>query len=482
MNENKLACIIFIISIGITIGLYSFGRIDNKTNTVDATSIGLVNEIRHTDTIQLHSSAQTWSIEDTLQPPTKMLGRIARYEVFANLTKGKIEKISPMKDSLVHFGGHPFLSGVWQSYLDHRPIVISPDIVWTLIGQGFARHISLNAEKFRDRLLGFDGKKTLAIIIEPSEIRLGDSTSNWEVLFPQFTNMIGKYTGQKYIKNLRSDFSTSTADTRIVSEIILMESVKAYFDYRVIRMGCGISKVTVEGSVEDWQKILKKLDYIETFDLKWWTDELRPIIHGILNTKKGNINKVFWSNMVQHRESNKPYTPKVTIEGWITRFFPFSNENERRKIYEIGDINKIALEYVKVPFVLEDRLSGVNYNMEFWAGLFGTEQDMNNYALKPVIGWAIVHSDDKSLEQPKKLNRYDHIVYKRIKQLPEELYSLGNITRLELHFIDDVNISDRIKEVNIMHLEVNGNINKAGIDRLKMLKPKTVIVVNGDKI
>ena len=43
---------------------------------------------------------------------------------------------SQLPDSLVYFGGHSFFTGMYQAYADHRPFVLSPDMIWLLISQG----------------------------------------------------------------------------------------------------------------------------------------------------------------------------------------------------------------------------------------------------------------------------------------------------------------------------------------------------------
>ena len=95
-----------------------------------------------------------------------------------------------------------------------------------------------------------------------NDIAIGKPNSAWETIFPQFVQQIEKFTGKDYANQLRADFSTSTADSKIISEIILMESVKSYFDYRVMFIGCGISKVILEGELADWDNILQKINYI----------------------------------------------------------------------------------------------------------------------------------------------------------------------------------------------------------------------------
>lgn len=70
---------------------------------------------------------------------------------------------SQSPDSLVSFGTNSFFNGMYQAYADHRPFVLSPDMIWLLISQGFARHINANQESMRNDLVDFSGKLSLIV-------------------------------------------------------------------------------------------------------------------------------------------------------------------------------------------------------------------------------------------------------------------------------------------------------------------------------
>ncbi len=457
---------------------YGTTKVSNDTIAQSETLLvsPLLDSILQTDTLLLHYSTSSYEIEE-LSAPDKLLESVSPTHVFVGLKADKIEQISQLPDQLVYFGNHPFLLGMLKAYQEHRPFVISPDMIWLLIEQGFARHIAVHAEKFRNKLVGFQGKRELTVVVDSTQIKIGHSDSQWDLVFPQFVDQIERYTGTDYVKNLRSDFSTTDADSKIASEIVLMESVKVFFDYRVMMIGCGISSVTIEGTVADWEKILKKIEYIDTYDLAWWTTELKPIIQEIIHTKKGQVNKEFWRNMVQLRDK-AIYVPHETIDGWITKFYPFNDKGEQRELLPIVNVKGIAAEYVKVPFILEDRTTQKEYAMEFWAGMFGMEQDKRNYRLKPAIGWAIVHSSRSLDVHTPPDNSYDDVSLKNIKQIPDAFFALRQIGHLTLGFLGKVNIPNRIKGIKIRHLEVTGEISQKDIARLKELLPNTHITIN----
>ena len=422
-------------------------------------------------------NANTFEIE-TLSKPEKFLYQTPSSNVFKFL-KADIEKNSQLPDSLVTFGEHPFLTGIITAYKEHRPFTISPDIMWLLISQGFARHISNNSETFRKELVGFKDKKTLNIV--SNDIQLGNPNSNWEALFPQFTNQISDYTGNKLTAVLTSDFSTTTPTSRIVSEITVMETVKEYFNYKVVVIGCGLPKITIEGTVEDWQKVLDKTKYISKYNLTWWTSELEPVLKEIIETKKGNFKKDFWMNMVKvHTE--KKYGSPTTIDGWIVKFFPYTKEGKKTDLKPILKINDLASELVKVPFILEDVQNKKSYKMEFWAGFVGLSQNKNDYTLKPEIAWAI---NNKNTFDPKKSEfRYqekiDDLSISNIETIPNDIYSLQKIDNLHLSFIKTVRIPDELAKISIENLELKGQISAEEEQRIRKLLPNTKLKINGE--
>ena len=421
-------------------------------------------------------NSTTYDIE-SLKPPTKYLYQRTSNEAFEFL-KANIEKSSQLPDSLVTFGEHPFLTGILTAYKEHRPFVISPDIVWLLISQGFARHIANNAEEFRHDIVNFENKKNLTVV--SNEIALGNPKSNWEAVFPQFINQISDYTGKELIANLTADFSTTTPTIKIVSEITIMETVKEYFNYKVYMAGCGIPKITIEGTVEDWEKVLEKTKYISKYKLKWWTSELEPILNEIIATKKGHFRKAFWMNMVKSH-TGKKYGSPTTINGWIIKFFPYTKEGKKTDLKPISKIDNLASELVKVPFILEDGVTHKKYKMEFWAGFLGLVQNKNDFTLKPEIGWAV--NNKNSFNSKKSEFSYqesiDDLIVSNITTIPDDIYLLKKIEYLHLNFLKDIIILDELTNISIENLELNGNVSDNEIERIVKLFTKTKLKING---
>jgi len=406
---------------------------------------------------------------EKLSPPEKLLKETATKDL-PDLYRSAFEKTSTLPDSLVFYQDHPFLTGLFNAYKDHRPVVLSPDMIWLLISQGFARHIDNNREALRHKLVNFEGRKVLTVMA--NDIKLGNANSNWEALFPQFNQQISLFTGKKFVKNLTADFSTTTPTTKIASEITLMDGMKSYFVYQVILIGCGIPRVTLEGTVEDWEKVLQKIKFIKQYDLNWWTTELEPIVKEIILAKKGKPNNQFWMNMIKVH-TTKAYGTINTIDGWITKLFPYNKKGLKTNFKPISDIGGLASELVKVPFVLENKEDGKTYNMEFWAGFVGLKQNKADFSLKPEIGWAI----SSPVENGATMSKSDALSVYNITDIPNEVYTAKNLRVLELSFKNQIKIPDQLAEISILTLKQHGKITEEEEKRIFKLFPKTQIII-----
>jgi hypothetical protein len=372
---------------------------------------------------KVKAQSQTYQIEQ-LTKPEKLLPTVSSDKLFNNIDKDFV-KLS-VSNNLVDLGTHPVIVGYLRAYQNHYPITISPDIMWLMISKGFSNHVNNSPEELRSQIVSFKGKKTLTVVREM--IELGDMKGfNWESIFPEFAEQISGFTGKALVNNLTADFTTTTPTARVASQITIMESMKEFFNYKVMFTGCGIPEVTVEGSIKDWEKILTRLDYLAKYDLEWWTSELKPVIQKIIDTKKGKVDKQFWMNMVKYHRLGV-YGAYDGIDGWLLKFYPYltgginpalvrkarasdgvvnlpigRDDNisyKTRTLYlrrstfkEIKNVNELPKELSNVPFVVEvkDDFGKLikSFNMELWAGFMGIVQDPKSFNIKPEIGWAV---------------------------------------------------------------------------------------------
>jgi len=113
------------------------------------------------------------------------------------------------------------------------------------------------------------------------------------------------------------------------------------------------------------------------------------------------------------------------------------------------------------------------------------EQNKDNFALKPRIGWMIrkknVRNDgvkNKLKTDARQKGREDGISI-RVKEFPSVLLELTRVNKLKMEFTDEIDIPDELAKVKIGELELSGRIDEEGIDRIRNLFPDTEIRVNG---
>ena len=301
---------------------------------------------------------------------------------------------------------HPLIRAVHTAFSQHRPLVFSPDCVWLTIAQGFSHHIAANTEVLRHRFVRHPGKR-----------RLNETLSRWNLEECQYaiaglSGQIREASDPVLHENLICDFSTTTSAIRTASEVVLMDAYSNYFTYEM-QCICGIPAIKLTGTSADWQRMRDRIEVLETYELQWWIARLRPILDEFIQTIKGRPNREFWQAICKPR---KAYATTL-ITGWITDLFPYlvdSPHRRRSHVFQWERKNWIpaGLEpeapHLRSasdnPYGVGTRsfpsgLSSVPFDLNFTdnstrkldlvAGFLGVEQDSEDLALSPVIGWCV---------------------------------------------------------------------------------------------
>ncbi|AEI63240.1 DUF4419 domain-containing protein [Corallococcus macrosporus] len=211
-------------------------------------------------------------------------------------------------------GVHPLLAAVHTAFSEHRPLVLSPDVIWLTMAQGVAQHIRLNAEALQGRLVRHEGRKKLTV--EVDRFPATDAEFLWLLL--SFRSQLREALGPGLPRLLSCDFSTSTDIERMAGDVVLMDAMSPYFDYEMLCV-CGIPRITLLGTPEDWRSIRRRIDVIQELDLAWWTSSLVPIADAFVSAVEGNPDREYWKQL---------YKPKAAYgvdlaTGWMARLFPY---------------------------------------------------------------------------------------------------------------------------------------------------------------
>ena len=267
-----------------------------------------------------------------------------------------------------------------------------------------------------------------------------------------------------------------------------MEAVKPYFEFIIIRIVCGIPEITLEGKPEDWEKLLHKARGLKEYKLDWWISELEPLLEEFVKASKGEVNKDFWRNMFKYHSQKKYGAPNI-IDGWIVKFFPYDKEGKRNNLQQLEGRNCLPDEIVKVDVKYQEVYTdGVKETpLEFWAGFIGLEQNSKTFALRPQIGWMVRKKDvnkdglKSKLSADAQKDGWGSGINIRVKDFPAVLLELKEIKRLDIQFIDTIDIPDEISKIKIRSLSLYGKITKEGIERIKRLLPDTDIKINSSR-
>ena len=340
---------------------------------------------------------------DRVTPAKKPLARGILEDIIIKNHTGRAKPESffkPSRPLVRSFGNNSFIGAVNTAFDGHYPLVLSPDAIWMLIAQGFSRHVNANSEKLRSHFVEHEGKKEL--VVRRDDFVKGSADNPWPEVFSAFSDQIESHVGPKVHSTLTPDFTTTGPAEKAASQVVLMDTFKEYFEYTFMTL-CGIPKITLEGTVDDWKKLRDKALALAEFDLAWWTDELKPVLEEFVNAASGRVNRGFWSKIYKEADdSGGPF-----VSGWILTLFPYvgtgkdlsrnsylKSWKEERTGFSFGGFESSSFSRgtVSTPFNWE--YFDTTYPMHFFAGFMGVSQDPKTLALRPEIGWAVADDDE----------------------------------------------------------------------------------------
>ena len=283
-----------------------------------------------------------------------------------------------------------FYQCVVYAYACHKSLALSPDMIWLLISQGFARYVNAHAEELRPKLVDHTGKMDLVVQFKTKK-------DDWPKLIEGFASQIDQHTKGEIAKTITANFTTTGPVERVASQITLMESAKKYFNYIAMRLSCGIPSITIQGTPNDWESVLSKTKKLEEYGLGEWTKSLEPILQEFIRASEGRPNQQFWKCMVKQQPTEKlkgggcSMDKPTELDGWFLKLFPDENGEI---LSSTPHTKNMASEMVVVGFKyrIVDHLTNAVLGekpMELRAGFIGAEEDSKTNTLTPKIGWLV---------------------------------------------------------------------------------------------
>jgi hypothetical protein len=288
---------------------------------------------------------------------------------------------------------HGLSAAIFHAYNKHQHLRLTPDDIWLTIAQGVSQHINYNAEKFRYSFVNHEGKKEIGVMVD--DILYHDDSyieGNWPEAVNRLVVATDRAVEKIDIKSiLECDFSTTTKNSLTASRIVLLDMVKAYFSYKMYFL-CGIPKVTLDGTLEDWTKLQEKVIKLRqlNLDMDFWLDRLDPVVWKLVETYKGKVDEKFWAKIVSSATFGSGGSS--IIGGWMSAFYPYKRNGDKITADFSVETDDFPDGRVVVPFTTD-----TNLRLKFIAGFLGAQQktleNSNEIVVSPVIGWAVI--DDK---------------------------------------------------------------------------------------
>ncbi|KIK51625.1 hypothetical protein GYMLUDRAFT_265756, partial [Collybiopsis luxurians FD-317 M1] len=357
------------------------------------------------------------------------------------------------------FGGRPtipapngFVDAVTRAYNEHHAISIRPDDVWIAILTQFNFYVNANADRLRSHFVEHEGQK---------ELRVEATGTRYTVDFGHLARLMTEELRENVKDSTFCDwvlptFSTTTLNDTIVSSVVMMATMKKYFAYEFY-LRCGIPQVTLEGTKEDWEEIVKRIAKLKEFgeEPAAWHKLLFPVLSRFVRAfddPHSEENLKFWQHIAHYARGSGP----TWLSGWITAFCVFNEDGKwignppgtkvpeprdsiERKYsfggtprplskltiddahYHVLDTKDKPAAYAVVDVKLDD--NGEIFQTMMVAGLVGMHVgDTNDLTLsesgqkdllKPTAGWWIFikrdPEDGEKTNNPKRRNVPDHL-------------------------------------------------------------------------
>jgi hypothetical protein len=203
-----------------------------------------------------------------------------------------------VNDKLIRTFWNPLIQATHIAYSDHLPLILTPDIIWYCISNAAAIYINKYSEELRKTFVDHEGKKTITVYM------CDRSGKEWDSAFNEFSGQIKEKTKNGIVDMLEANFSTTNAISKVSSQIVIMDAMQKYFDYR-ISIVCGIPEIRLAGVKEDWVDIKKRTNNLVKLIPKFqnWVNILNGIFDQFINVFDGKIDDQFWNSIYKRNNT-----------------------------------------------------------------------------------------------------------------------------------------------------------------------------------
>jgi hypothetical protein len=230
-----------------------------------------------------------------------------------------IEAVSDYRGTLVDgVRLHPLLAALHLGFVGHRPVSLSPDIVWLTLCQGVVHHLRANSNEVASRI-GIPLSQA-AIRVRRDEFVKGSPENPWPEVFAELATRAVGHLGTADL--FSAEFSTTGVIERAVRDVLLLGALQPFCSY-TLRTLCGIPSLTLEGTADDWRLLTSCVRRFAALGLEWWVILLLPLLEQFVAAAEGRVEKEFWRSIYKYHDGSGRYD----VHGWITLFFPYLKDD-----------------------------------------------------------------------------------------------------------------------------------------------------------
>lgn len=332
---------------------------------------------------------------------------------------------TPSRKFLQPYYGNGLLGTMFMSYSEHIPLLLRPDDLWIAILVNFGRYVFNHAEQVRDMFVNHQDKKELKVLVKSPYLEY-TTEEQWNNFVGLMVEQIQQNTKSNVVQWMTPDFSTTTPRDRMVSNLAIMSTMREYFEMR-FELSCGLSELTLAGTLDDWKQLYNKASLLNTFkvaEFDAWRALLLPVLQEFINAYQYQVNEDFWQKMCTSTRRGSGSQQK--LRGWFLVFTPFNDEGK----YLLNPLETVSQTGIYAA-LNDDQIPdcGLNVNVEiddhdreyhvvFYGGLLLTQYDHEKNCLAPSVDWVMIEKTQLT---------YDNLA----QQLQETKYDRGNRTHFD---------------------------------------------------
>ncbi|GAQ86296.1 hypothetical protein KFL_002810040 [Klebsormidium nitens] len=295
------------------------------------------------------------------------------------------------------------LGAITAAYAGRYCLHLRPDDIWLAVSQGVSAHLQAdkNAEKYRKTFVDHEGKKD--ILVDVTDFLTGKKTLlEWPKCVQLIVDELDDLVKGETTKVSVNDFSTTDFVAKTSSQIVLMDSMKHYFVYKMGIAGCarrksvpecGIPSVTLHGMLADWEALTEKTRALRALNigLDWWLDTLETVLERLVGTYRGNVDQDWWSRVLSAESGHQSGPSPQHISGWLCAFFPYEEVKGVMRRRKAIDRENPPSGLVECPFILVDARvkPGVQTDNLLVAGSCGVSVTEDGKGVMPCTGWLV---------------------------------------------------------------------------------------------